>query len=482
MQCVQNDPVYIRLNDVSPEELGLLRSILAYKNLSIQYQYNQARKNKYLYQAKGEVWHQHVLALKEQIPQTALFEDGDGYYTYAGLLNRLQNLRLVDSYTNNVQYPDLKPMAWDLNYTPLESYPYQKEALEALLAEKHASIEISTGGGKSQILENIIKNTNLKTVVVAPFAVIANQLYDQLVKAFGKSKVGLYGDGRKQFSKQITVAIAASLVRLADKPDCEAKRHFQEKELLLADEAHLMAAETLVTISENLCKAAPYRYYVSATPTRTDGKDLLLEGIISKIVYKKEFKELAASGYLSPLKFKVFKVDSDSSYAGTNAVKNKQEHQLYNPQILSLAAEVVNMKRDLGESVLVLVDELEQIQRLRPLIRHPFEVASSETDVASLVEKFNNKEVKLILGTSAISTGSNLKPLETLLLLVGGKSVIKIKQAIGRATRLYPGKRFATIVDFWVENNYQLSNHLDERLMIYQTLSDDIEFIENSNG
>lgn len=479
MKIVKENPTFIRLNDVTAFELNLLKSILAYKNLNTQYLYQQAKRNKFQYNRDPDTWHAYVLKLKSQIDQSALFEDDFGYYTYAGLLTKLQNLKLVDSYQDLVTPPTPKLIPWDFKYTPIELYPYQKEAIELLLQNPHSSIELPTGSGKTEVIKALCKNTGLETVIVTPFTAIARQMYDDFVQAFGKKYIGLYGDGKKQLDKKITIAIAASLSKIQE--DTDAYENFSKKDVLIVDESHLIGAPTLAEILLKLCKNIPYRWSVSATQMRNNGTDLLLEGLINDVVYKKEFKELSDLGYLSPLKFRFFNVYSAAKYSGDNPLKIKQEHYLYNPTILQLAAEIANMRVKMGESVLILIDELEQIEFLKLYLQVPYDVASSETNVAQKVEAFNKKEITLLIGTSAVSTGANFKPVETLILLMEGKSEIKYKQALGRATRLYPGKKFCNIIDFCVENIYQLNNHFNDRLNIYQTLSSDVEFLDTDD-
>lgn len=476
MLIIKDNPTFIRLEDIKNDELNILKSILAYKNLNTQYLYNQAKKNKFQYARNPDGWHEYVLKLKSEIQQTALFQDERGYYTYAGLLTKLQKYQLVDNFENKIIPPSPHPAPWDLSYTPLNLYPYQQESVDALLKHEQAAIELPTGSGKTFVAQSIVKQLGLRTLIITPFTAIAHSFYDEFVKAFGKRNVGLYGDGKKQYKQKFVIAIAASLVKV--KKDTDDWDQISNRDVVITDESHMIGAPTLASVLLTLCKDIPYRYSVSATQMRGNGTDLLLEGLIGDIVYRKEFQELANEGYLSPLKFRIFNVWSDASYMGTNPLKTKQMHYSYNTNILQLAAEIANMRVKMGESVLVMIDELQQMEKIKNYLNVPYEIASAETNVAQQVIDFNNKRIKLLFGTSAVATGANFKPVETLILLIGGKSEIKYKQAIGRATRLSPGKRFCQIIDFNVQGVNQLERHFQERLSIYQALSDDIEFID----
>ncbi len=476
MDIIQNDPTYIRLSNIQDTEKSLLESALKYKNTSTEYLYQQAKKNRYQYNANPDGWHEHVLKLKSEINQTALFQDSDGFYTYAGLLSKLQKLQLVQSYQNNVVYPSPKALPWAINHKPQSPYPYQEEAVTKLLERPHSALEIATGGGKTLVAQLLVKRMGLRTLIITPFTAIARSMYEEFSVAFGKKYIGLYGDGKKQYKQQIVIAIAASLVKV--KKDSEDFEQLSNRDVVITDESHMIGAPTLSEVLLTLCQKIPYRWSVSATQQRGNGTDTLLAGLISDVVYRKDFRELAGLGFLSPLKFRIFNVNSQAAYTGTNPLIIKQKHFLYNPQVIQLVAQIANMRVQAGESVLVLVDELKQIEKIKYYIDVPYSIASSETDVADMVAKFNSKEIKLLFGTSAIGTGANLRPVTSLILFMEGKSEIRYKQGIGRATRLYPGKHYCEIIDFSVENVYQMQRHLKDRLDIYKEMSDDIEFID----
>ncbi len=248
-----------------------------------------------------------------------------------------------------------------------------------------------------------------------------------------------------------------------------------EKDMLCLDELHMFAASNLQKVALGVGKNIPIRYSVSATPERQDGQSLLLEGIVGPKVFRIGFKELVEKGVLSPLKFYVYNVESDAGYSGKNSKKNSQEHCLYNERSLVLAAKIANSRVvDNDEPTLILIEEKEQLEYLKPYLTTTYDFAHAGTDTSQQVKDFNSGKTKLLIGTSAISTGSDLKVCKNLILLFSGKSSTKFKQAIGRASRISPGKTHAKIFDFHVINDPQSSRHFYQRLDMYKTLSDDI--------
>jgi hypothetical protein len=114
--------------------------------------------------------------------------------------------------------------------------------------------------------------------------------------------------------------------------------------------------------------------------------------------------------------------------------------------------------------VLVLIDEMRQFSKLLPYLTHgPIGFAHGplnddnkpdvppeywDSDPKQLVSDFNSGKIPILIGTSCISTGTDIKAVRILIFLQGGKSEIAVKQAIGRGTRLYPGKPQCNIVDY----------------------------------
>jgi hypothetical protein len=148
-----------------------------------------------------------------------------------------------------------------------------------------------------------------------------------------------------------------------------------------------------------------------------------------------------------------------------------------------------------------LVEELEQIAMLLPLLKVPAAIAHSEkkadrlmelgiskVDPSESVEKFNKAEALVLIGTSCIATGTNIYPCQNTINWAGGASEIRTKQgAVGRSVRLHSQnpwkdkcvfKDKATIWDFDVRDCYVLKRHLEERLKYYGKSGSEIKFIK----
>ena len=469
---------YIQANS---DEIGSLEKQLTYKNTSKQFEYTKHLKKRWLQQKDPDAWQIEKDNLFSQITQCLLKKDSVGYWIRPGIIPYIKDLSLTIS--NYIEYPKFKPLKW-FNMPEFEPYIYQSDSVDLLLENKHAHISLPTGCGKSFIAELLVQKSGLDVVIVTPGESIFNELLDNFTRSFGKSLVGGYGDGKKDINKKITIAIGKSLTNLIEGTD--AYNFFAAKQMMIIDESHTFAASTLEDVAHGVLSDIPYRFFVSATQTRGDGTEKLLNSIIGKCVLEMSIEDAIDQGYLCPLQFTILDTFSPSTSSPPDPIENKREHFLYNTEIAKLAAQIANAKWEFKqESTLILVEELVQIQMLEKLIKVPCAYVHSASkkeaakfglvpvDSKEQVARFNRGEVNVLIGTKAIATGTNIYPTHNTINFIGGNSEIITKQGcMGRSTRkleiskfskLHKPKPFAMIYDFNVTNNTKLEKQLDSR-------------------
>jgi superfamily II DNA or RNA helicase len=349
---------------------------------------------------------------------------------------------------------------------------------------------VTHNSGKSLVIIKLCRELGLNTCIVVPSKSIFHELLEKFEFYLGKSNVGALGDGKRKLGKKITIAIADSLVNL--KPGTEEYEFFSNKEAFFADESHTLPSETLEEVCHGVLANAAFRFYFSGTQTRNDGSVPLLQSIIGKTVCSLTTSEAILGNYICPHDFRIVSVESSNpSFESTDALAIKREHFLKNRNIASFSAKLANGMASIGKGTLILVEELSQISMLIPLLKVPFAIAHSEkrkerleelgiykVDNAESVEKFNKGEVKILIGTSCIATGTNIFPCHNVISWVGGSSPIKTKQgSVGRGVRWGHHNPWAakcleknscTIFDFDIEDNFTLSRHLEARMECYR--------------
>lgn len=459
---ILESPTKLRIPSTMP--LDEVRDALSYKNKAAYFELQRFKKNRWFREAKGqEAWEARMAELKAAVEVCLLKKDEHGYYTHSGLAKFLSEQFHVP-FENRIQYPEpqLFPYASKPEHEPRY---FQNDGTEAMLEAKHAGVEIGTGLGKSKMIEMLVKKLGLQTVIMAPSKSIAGQLFRQLTKRFGPKYVGMYGDGKKHINKLVTVGIAASLTKIES--GSPAWEKLSKSAVFIADESHLCPAETLATVCHGLCANAPYRFFFSGTQLRADGAGLLLDGITGPIVYRMNVREGVDKGFLAKPNFFMHKIKGDKLFSSSDHMEMMQIHFWRNPKLHQYAADLANKSVELlGNQVLILVEHVDQLQFLLPHLKYEIGFAHGglskdnknsvdprfhDSDPDELVERFNQGKLKILVGTSCIATGTDIQTPKALINLQGGQSEVKIRQAIGRGTRLVEGKTEFNYHDFYVD-------------------------------
>jgi superfamily II DNA or RNA helicase len=479
------NPTYIEL----PEVNDAVKRFLTFTDRSTAYQVSKLKQNYRWKQSDPEGFKNRIDQLKADSVKTLIFTKNGIPCTYSGLvkdLNTRFGWSLNDGSLIKPDEPRMIPWAKEPEH---KARYYQIEAVEALIKARHGAVEIPTGGGKSMILLELSKRNPVQQVIVTPSKNITKQLYNEYVERFGKKYVGMYGGGKKDIGKLFTICVAHSLAQM--KEGTKEWDYFSKTKQLSIDESHVIPASTFEAFCTGLLKDAYWRYFVSATQIRTDGSEMILKGITGPVVYRKTFKDLVEEGYLARPKFKVIRVGAMPNPNDFDINEETRKQFYLNSNINRITAEIAAKMVNNDKQVLILIDEFRQFDMLKNYMTIPFEFAHGgasqdakeflpeqywKSDVEDLVEKFNNGKIGCLIGTSAISTGVDIRPTKCLINLQGGTSEIKVKQGIGRGTRIVPGKTDFFVVDFLVDGSKSMERHLRERVSVYEELGEVDQF------
>lgn len=172
--------------------------------------------------------------------------------------------------------------------TPNELYEWQKEAIRRWMINNcRGLVEAATGTGKTFFALNCYKRIplNKTLLIVVPTTVLQQQWQAEVKKVLGftDDDIGLLGDGNKDTSKRVCIAIVNSL------------RNFPaDFDMIVLDEAHRYCSpENLKAI-----KQLDFEYFLamSATLRRDDNahKELLR---YARLIYFIDQKQAIAEGY-----------------------------------------------------------------------------------------------------------------------------------------------------------------------------------------
>lgn len=418
-----------------------------------------------------------IAELETQYTKTALFSDNEGEWTYSGFASDYNAPKLFD-------IPPPKPIKF-AHILKHEPRYYQLEAVDKLIAAQHGAVELPTGSGKSLCIALLLQRIGLPATIVAPTLSIAEQLYLDLVELFTTKMVGRFYGGKKEPDRQFVVAVTNSIALVDEGSPLYSK--FAARPVLIVDESHLAPVQMLESICMRLTGAAPYRFFLSGTQLRQDGLDLVLRGVIGDILVTKTVRELVDQEFLARPNFYQIETTADTTKGlPGDPIKLNRLCLQKNPTVYRQAGKVINRALDSRERVLVLIDQVEQFERLykylpRGAVRfaHGGVNAGNKDSVPpefhkskpnNLVKAFDAGEFPVLVGTSCIGMGTDTRSPTTILDIVGGKSETRIRQGVGRGLRLFEGKTEFKYFEFDVTNIDLLHRHAGVRAKIYSSI------------
>jgi superfamily II DNA or RNA helicase len=476
--------------------LEYVRKSLTYTNTAIAHDMKRHYNNFWMRSKNLAQWEAVLEDMKKRAKRTLVAEEDGKVWIRPGSVPYLS----VTNVENKVSYPIPKKIPWK-KPLPFELHSYQEESWQKLLAVRHGNVELCTGAGKSAILLKLCRETGFRTAIIAPSKSIFNELLEKFETHFGKGMVGAFGAGKKKLDKRFTICIGDSVTNIKrETPEWD---FFSGLDMLCVDESHTWGAETLENICYGVLADIPYRFFFSGTQTRNDGAEKLLQSIIGRTVHVLTTREAVAGGYICPHDYRIVAIESSNpNYNTQDALDMKRVHFLKNRNICAFVAKLVNAEAMARRrQTLVLVEELEQIAMLLPLIKVPYAIAHSEKKIERLqelgipkvdptesVDIFNRGDAMVLIGTSCISTGTNIYPMTNTVNWQGGASEIRTKQgSIGRSVRLYTQnpyynrcmpKEKVLIWDFAVYDVEIMMRHLEERLTYYRESGSEIREVK----
>lgn len=432
--------------------------------------------------------------------------------------------------TNGICYPEVNSSkyVWQKQF-PFTPYPYQQEAVTALVQRKHAHVEMTTGVGKGYIILSLVKQMGLKCAVIVPGKENFKSLSAEFQTYFGADKIGHYGDSKKTLHRPITICVGKSLSLLHKEKHAEAWDFFSKLDVIVVDESHTWGAQTMSKVCYGLLAKIPYRFFLSATQVRSDLEDNLLFSIIGPCVFKLSTSEAVRANYINDHSFEIYKdIPATSTEEQRLALSEASKDSpmlvrrlafLYNDVIIRLISRRCLDDAKEHKASLVLVDEVGQIGRL---VAQMFEDSGGDTDailrtlalahgetnkerladlalprnttksMEAAVLEMNQGKKLIMIATGCVQTGASFFTPHTCYNFVGGGAKNRVRTlqgAVGRAVRKWTSnphlqklpstlrpKGQATVVDFDVQHP-QLERHLAKRIGYYQMSGTPIRYI-----
>ena len=365
---------------------------------------------------------------------------------------------------------------------------YQLAGVTAALSKQRGMIHFPTGAGKTEMIADLISKTNLPTPVLIHKQDIFHQLTERLHNRLGVP-IGKIGCG-VVYPQNITVAMIQTVFRAyggdlkkvkdVDKDDTiipkpEIIRQCIERaECVIIDEAHHTSADIFSEVLPR-CTKAFYRWGFSATPFREDGADLLLDAHTGPVCTKISASELIKKGYLAKPDFYLLNFNHGkppaTPYAGfytQQIVNNLSRNKLIVQATLKAVAS--------GKTCLIAVTRVEHGEVLEAMLdevlpgRVKFASGKRDSDERKkILSDLDARKLDVVISTSVFGEGVDCPSLNVLINTKAGQSGVDSLQLAGRALRVTPTKKTATIIDIYDDQCKFFGKHSKRRFEVYQS-------------
>ena len=378
---------------------------------------------------------------------------------------------------------------------PIIPRDYQVKSFTHCVKKERALLLPPTSSGKSLVIYSLIRwhqnfLDNDKILILVPTTNLVTQMYNDFLdysshdKWDGKNQCHMIYSGRdKKTDKQIVISTWQSLFRLP-------APYFKQFGMVVGDEAHLCSATSLKGILEKMVSCR-YRFGTTGTLTESKTHQFVLEGLFGQVYKAVTSKQLMKDKHISELKIQCLLMQyPDVERESVKKATYKEEidfivsHTKRNNFICNLAL-------DQKGNTLILFNYVEKHGKvlMRMLLnkvstRRVFFIAG-ETEVEQREEirqaTEGEKDAIIIASSGVLSTGVNIKNLQSLIFAHPYKAKIRNLQSIGRILRLDDKNNQAVLYDIvddlhWKKrDNYGLK-HWRERVKIYADEKFDYNF------
>lgn len=418
---------FSKIEGLSPEVFKRLRKVLSYKT----------DPSAAFFGGRNYPRERYCIDNKGNFP-TGLSRRVSDFLEKEKLLKSNESASGVTIIQNRVKPPIRPAIEW-IGVTPWKA---QSEALKAAMAARRGTIVMPTGTGKTLVIAMIAAALGVKTLIVVPNLEIKKQLIASL--------------NDLRLTENITVEnIDSSSLYTYIGYDC-----------LIIDEAHHVSAKTYQRLNAKAWKNIYYRFFLTATPFRTNAEEtLLFEGVAGRVIYQLDYKTAVKEGYIVPVESYYIEMPKTSTDAFTWA-------EVYGQLVVSNSARniaVASLLQTLdnaGVSTLCLVKEVKHGENIKQLIDLPF-VNGQDENSRTFIKDFNCGKIKTILGTEGmLSEGVDTKACEYVIVAGLGKARGAFQQKVGRAVRKYPGKESAKIILIRDKSHRYLTRHFNAQCAI----------------
>lgn len=359
--------------------------------------------------------------------------------------------------------------------------PYQHDSIQALYdhlrtKDTNPCVVIPTAGGKSICIAEVAKDAALKwhgrVLILAHVKELVEQNAKELQGICPNLPVGIYSAGldRRDTEQDVIVAGIQSVYQKLDL--------FRPFDLVMVDEVHMVPPDgegRYQTFLQSAKRLNPNVRLVgwTATPFRTQGGLICKPGnLFNEICYEANVRDLINDGYISKITAHAgtVRADLDNLHirAGEFVAEDVEKAMGQERLVASACREIVEKTRD-RKACLIFCTSVEHCKKVAAEITRfsgeECAIVTGDTPPMErelILSRMKGEEVKVdLFGTvapplkyccnvSVLTTGTNIRRLDTIALLRPTASPGLFIQMVGRGFRLSPetGKTECLVLDY----------------------------------
>lgn len=409
--------------------------------------------------------------------------------------SRIYSNEIISEFYNFPQIDILSMSDNILNGIQLRSE--QLVTLRKMIYLKRGIVQLPTGTGKTEIMCAFIRlfylvyNKYPTTLIIENNLNLVNATYKRMTK-YG-IPCNIYSNTRNIDENTINVCHPKSVCNDLQKNN----RLLDNVVILLCDECHHIGSDQNKNIVEN-CKNVNYCMGLSASAITQDHvfgsrindfstHELRIISLLGNLLINMVSGDLIEQDKLAtPVLLRFYNDASEEEIDRINAGNWHaiQKIRLQSSKRNEIIVRCSEFFSSHNRKIMILVNTIEWARKLLVLFHEyglsdivrasygggRFEFYNGEfvSDNDNVLEMFDNGDYKVLIGTSHIYEGTDVKNLDVIILAYGGRKDRLQIQGTGRALRKTKTGKYAYIVDFNDVGDNMLSRQSNERFKRYQ--------------
>lgn len=349
----------------------------------------------------------------------------------------------------------IRPLGEFIPYrSDIALYPYQADAVAAMLSAKNGVLVMPCGSGKTQTALEIIAQIGGKALWLTHTQDLLNQSMRRAKSVYRlrQDKYGTITEGKVNVGEAITFATVQTMSRI----DLTDWRDYWD--VIIVDECHkAVGSPTKVMQFYKVLTALSARYKIglTATPKRADKLERSMFALLGNVVH--EVSRAAVADVTCPVDVEWVDTgwmpDDDAVIASDGTLNYAQlvDALTHDARRLQIVRAQIRTRLIEGAPTLVLGNRIEFLETLRDMLGDSavcLSTLGSKAYRKEVLQKLDNGEIKCVLATYQLAKeGLDVPHLRYVIFATPEKDETTVTQAAGRVGRKADGKTRGTVID-----------------------------------